>query len=154
MRHRTPRSLAKICIWWKNWRMGSQHRSARIWLRRPWKNGSKKHHEIEPFFPDGPRKASTLFKCQWPMPVGEFLYVKWRVRATGQVYEERVSLRNRLPVDMKDHGLTFVIEGPQLYVYLITPKLKNTPYGTPPLNKSWYSKSYVTYEIFPKLERP
>lgn len=88
-----------------------------------------------------------------PMPVGEFLYVRWRVKATGQVYEERVDLRERLPADMKDHGLTFVIDGPQLYVYVITPRPKPY-YEAPPLNRSWRSKSYVTYEIFPTLTKP
>jgi len=89
-----------------------------------------------------------------PMPVGEFLYVRWRVRATGQVFEERVDLRQRLPADMKDHGLTFVLDGPQLYVYVITPTPKGTSYGSPPLNKTWYSKSLVTYEIFPQFNKP
>jgi hypothetical protein len=28
-----------------------------------------------------------------PMPVGEFLYVKWRIKATGEVFEDRVDLR-------------------------------------------------------------
>lgn len=88
-----------------------------------------------------------------PMPVGEFLYVRWRVKATGQVYEERVDLRERLPADMKDHGLTFVIDGPRLYVYVITPRPKPY-YEAPPLNRSWHSKSYVTYEIFPTLTKP
>lgn len=88
-----------------------------------------------------------------PMPVGEFLYVRWRVKATGQVYEERVDLRERLPADMKDHGLTFVIDGAQLYVYVITPKPKPY-YKAPPLNRSWHSKHNVTYEIFPTLTQP
>lgn len=85
------------------------------------------------------------------MPVGEFLYVKWRVRATKQIYEERIDLRQRLPANMADHGLTFVIDGSQLYAYVITPKGK--PYGTPPVYKTWYSKSYYTYEIFPQLNK-
>ena len=45
------------------------------------------------------------------MPVGEFLYVKWRLKATGEVVEERVDLQDRLPRDMTDHELTFVIDG-------------------------------------------
>lgn len=88
-----------------------------------------------------------------PMPVGEFLFVRWRVKATGQVYEERVDLRNRLPADMKDHGLTFVIDGPQLYVYVITPRPKPY-YGAPPITRTWHSKHDYTYEIFPQLTKP
>ena len=35
-----------------------------------------------------------------PMPVGEFLYVKWRIKATGEVLENKVDLRNRLATNM------------------------------------------------------
>ena len=55
-----------------------------------------------------------------PMPVGEFLYVKWRIRSSGKVAEHRVDLRDKLPRDMFSHRITFVIDGPQLYVYLVT----------------------------------
>ncbi len=51
---------------------------------------------------------------------GGFLYVKWRILSTGQVYENNIDLRERLPADIKDHRVTFLIRGPQLYVYLIT----------------------------------
>ncbi|SRR5579884_2525285 len=53
------------------------------------------------------------------MPVAEFLYVKWRVLATGKVYEDRVDLRKRLPTNMQDKIVHFEVKGPQLYVYLI-----------------------------------
>lgn len=82
-----------------------------------------------------------------PMPVGEFLYVKWRIKATGEVREDRVDLRPLLPADMTDHDLTFVIEGPQLYVFLVTPKPKHPT--DPPLLKTSESMFRVTYEIYP-----
>jgi len=88
-----------------------------------------------------------------PMPIGEFLYVRWRVKATGQVHEQRVDLRNRLPTDMKDHGLTFVIDGAQLYVYVITPRPKPF-YGAPPITRTWHSATRYTYEIFPQITKP
>ena len=81
------------------------------------------------------------------MPVGEFLYVKWRTKATGDVHEDRVDLRPLLPADMGRHSLTFVIEGRQLYVYLATPKAKHEK--DPPRLKTTMSKYYVTYEIYP-----
>ena len=62
------------------------------------------------------------------MPVGEFLYVKWRLKASGEVLEERVDLRDRLPRDMTDHELTFVLDGKQLYVFVVTPERKQVPY--------------------------
>ena len=82
------------------------------------------------------------------MPVGEFLYVKWRLKATGEVLEERVDLRDRLPRDMTDHELTFVIDGRQLYVYVITPQRQTTNLKQRP-HRTWLSSYNVAYEIFP-----
>ena len=55
-----------------------------------------------------------------PMLRGDFLYVKWRIRKTGQVFEDRVDLRNRLPKDLTGSRVHFVVDGKQLYVYVIT----------------------------------
>lgn len=87
-----------------------------------------------------------------PMPVGEFLYVKWQIKATGEVFEQRVDLRDRLPRDMTDHELTFLMEGKQLYVYVVTPERKKS-YGEPPVLKTWRSNFAHAYEIFPNLQR-
>lgn len=82
------------------------------------------------------------------MPVGEFLYVKWRLKASGEILEQRVDLRDRLPSDMTDHELTFVIDGRQLLVFVVTPERKRS-YGEPPVLKTWRSKFAKAYEIFP-----
>ena len=50
------------------------------------------------------------------------MYVKWRIKSTGQIHEDTVDLRSRLPRDIKDHRIYFVIKGEQLYVYLISPQ--------------------------------
>ncbi len=71
-----------------------------------------------------------------PMLVGDFLYVKWRVKDTGQIYEDTVDLRHRLPYFIKDHTVYFDIKGPQLYVYLISPELR--PPNMPPNGPSMY----------------
>ncbi|MDY7574497.1 hypothetical protein [Actimicrobium sp. CCI2.3] len=55
------------------------------------------------------------------MPRGEYLYVKWRVKATGEVLEDKVDLKRLLPTDMTNFGLHFAIYGSQLYVYLFPP---------------------------------
>lgn len=83
-----------------------------------------------------------------PIPVGEFLYVKWRLKATGEVLEQRVELRDRLPLDMTDHELTFLIDGRQLYVYVVTPRRKKS-FDEPPILKTWRSEFAYAYEIFP-----
>ncbi|MBO9648663.1 MAG: hypothetical protein J7605_09135 [Variovorax sp.] len=81
------------------------------------------------------------------MPVGEFLYVKWRIKATGEVVDDWVDLRPLLPKDMTKHELIFFIEDRQLYLYLVTP----TPKGVkdPPILKTYLSMFTVTYEIHP-----
>lgn len=87
-----------------------------------------------------------------PIPVGDFLYVQWRLKATGEVLEQRVDLRDRLPRDMTDHGLTFLIDGRQLYVYVISPVAQQS-WGKAATHRTWHSKYNVTYEIFPTLEK-
>lgn len=81
------------------------------------------------------------------MPVGDFLYVRWAIKATGELREDRVDLRPLLPASMEDFSLTFVIDGRQLYVYLVTPKSKHE--DDPPLLKTYLSRYNVTYEIYP-----
>ena len=88
-----------------------------------------------------------------PMPVGEFLRVKWRIQVTGEVFDERVDLRDRLPKDMADHELTFVIDGRQLYVFVVTPRRKKS-LDEPPILKTWRSGFAHAYEIFPTLRKP
>ena len=87
-----------------------------------------------------------------PMRVGESLYVKWRIKATGDVYEDTVDLRNRLPRDMTDHRVYFMIKGPQLYVYLIPPESKKLPAGSPPIGPRIYRDLDVK-TIYPDLPK-
>jgi hypothetical protein len=51
---------------------------------------------------------------------GDDLYVKWRVNDTGKVYEDTVDLKSRLPGNINNHRIYFIIDGAQLYVYLIS----------------------------------
>ena len=55
-------------------------------------------------------------------PRGDYLYFKWRIIATGEVFEDRVDLSKRLPQDMSDRRLYIAIFGSQLYVYLFPPQ--------------------------------
>lgn len=81
------------------------------------------------------------------MPIGEFLYVKWRIKSTGEVVDKHVDLRALLPDDMFGYGVSFVIDGSQLYVYLVTPSKKK--YMTPPILRTWHSQFNESYEIYP-----
>ncbi len=53
---------------------------------------------------------------------GEYLYVKWLIKSTGKAYEDTVDLSSRLPKNINNHTIRFIIEGAQLYVYLISPR--------------------------------
>lgn len=54
------------------------------------------------------------------LPIGDDFYAKWRVLPTGQVFEDTVDLKSRLPSNMHRQTLKPIIEGSQLYVYLIS----------------------------------
>jgi hypothetical protein len=61
------------------------------------------------------------------MPVGDYIYVKWRIKATGEIREDKVDLRSRLPNDMNNHGIHFIVKGAQLYIFLVPPMPPHTP---------------------------
>ena len=79
-------------------------------------------------------------------PPGDSLYVKWRVLSTGKAYEDTVDLKSRLPSDMNNKEIHFLIKGPQLYVYLIWQKEGHTR-GEPdcPARVSFDSKCAELY---------
>ena len=52
-------------------------------------------------------------------PRGDFVYMKWRIRATGEVFEDRVDLRQRVPSDICNQRIYCVIDGKQLYVLMM-----------------------------------
>jgi hypothetical protein len=58
-------------------------------------------------------------------PFGDTLYVKWRIKSSGAMYEDTVDLKSRLPDDITHHLIYFIVSGPQLYVYLIGPERLN-----------------------------
>lgn len=82
------------------------------------------------------------------MLVGNELYVKWRLKSTGEVFEETVDLKSRLPTDIKGSRIYFMVRGSQLYVYLITaqPRTKDEPPNGP---STWSSRRTLT--IYPDL---
>lgn len=66
-------------------------------------------------------KANQGTSISGPILLGDTLYVKWRQKSDGQTYEDKVDLRPLLPRDMNLQRIHFVVNGPQLYVYLIDP---------------------------------
>lgn len=76
----------------------------------------------------------------------ETLYVKWRVLSENKVYEDTVDLRSRLPRDIANCTVYFMVQGPQLYVYLIHPGPR--PAGAPEIRLQAYRSRKVT-TIYP-----
>lgn len=97
--------------------------------------------------PGEPRVPSST-SINGPMPVGDFLYVRWLLKDTDEMIEHRVDLRDRLPKNMNNQTLTFAIKGKELHVYLVTDKAKSH-WGEPPVLGTYRSELYLTYEIYP-----
>jgi hypothetical protein len=81
------------------------------------------------------------------MLVGNVLYVKWKIKDTGAIHEDTVILINRLPANMKDHQIYFIVRREQLYVYLITPE-RRTP-DMPENGPRHTRRYYKTITIYP-----
>ncbi len=81
------------------------------------------------------------------IPKPEFVYVKWRNKESGKIYEDRASIF--LPDDIDDYEITFFVDGPQLYVYLISPYYDRRPADWPkgPVKSSSFLKQW---ELYPK----
>jgi hypothetical protein len=73
---------------------------------------------------------------------GDFLYVKWRVKATSKIYEDTADLKACLPRDITEHTIYFVVRGTQLNVYLVTPQKRVE--SDPPGPLRMYSDLKVT----------
>jgi hypothetical protein len=86
-------------------------------------------------------KTLTFNNVSGAMAKGDSIYVKWRIHSTGQIYEDAVDLRQRLPADVTDHRIHFIVRGPQLYVYLVTPEQRRP--DSPPNGPSMYSNLRV-----------
>lgn len=63
---------------------------------------------------------------------GDDLYVKWRIKSTGEVFEDTVDLKSRLPRNIANNRLRFIANGHNLNVYLVTTE-KIFPNPCPPL---------------------
>ena len=82
-----------------------------------------------------------------PMRRGESLYVKWRNKNTGEIYEDTVDLRERLPEEIAGHKIHFMIKGAQLYVYLISLRERRVPEA--PAEGPRMYRSFKTLIIYP-----
>ncbi len=79
------------------------------------------------------------------MILGESLYVKWRIKSTGEVFEDTVDLKSRLPRDVTSYRIYFVIDVRQLRVYLVSPILRPPDFPITGPTKYQYYKVYSIY---------
>ena len=93
-------------------------------------------------------KSLQVNSVYGPMQTGGKLNVKWRIRSTGKEYEDTVDLNSRLPNDIENNYLTFMIKNSQLYIYLVTREFrqKDTPQDDGP---KAYTNWYKTLTIYP-----
>ncbi len=85
-----------------------------------YKNGDPKFHGTRPSsseLKNGRVIQSTHIAGL--IPVGDSLYVTWRILATGKEYEDRVNLKSLLPWGMENKTIHFLVKDTQLIVYLI-----------------------------------
>lgn len=85
------------------------------------------------------------------MRVGASLFVKWRIKGTGEVHKDTVDLSRRLPADITDHRLHFIVRGSRLYIYLISPQRR--PPEMPPVGPRAY-RYLKAITIYPDQPQP
>lgn len=59
------------------------------------------------------------------MKVADVLYVKWRIENSEKIFEERIDLKSRMPADLKGQTVYFDINGAQIFVFVISRKLRS-----------------------------
>lgn len=83
--------------------------------------GNSREHGLRTNSEDAAKgKSRQGINISGDLPVGEFFYVKWRNTQSGQVYEDRVDLASRIPFSIARQALHPIIEGSQLYLYLVS----------------------------------
>lgn len=118
--------------------------------------GIHTQHEVD----TGRARAGECFNGGGKSPLGDFVYVKWRDKATQKVYEDRVDLKSRLPSpkDMKGTTIYLLIDDNQLYVYLIPDTDWNTKRNHLPQGKPANGPKMVEYldnvTLYPDNDAP
>ena len=79
------------------------------------------------------------------MILGDTLYVKWRIKSTGEVFEDTVDLKSRLPHDITGYRIYFAVIGRQLHVYLVSSTLRPPDFPITGPKKYQYYKVYSIY---------
>jgi hypothetical protein len=78
--------------------------------------------------------------------IGETLYVKWKIKSTGEILDDTIIMKKVLPDDINGMKLFFYIKQRQLYLFLDTRLPK--PKGWPEYEVMGY-QYYKNYQLYP-----
>jgi hypothetical protein len=81
------------------------------------------------------------------LPVGEYVFVRWRRPDTKDIWVRNVDLKPLLPLDMEDKSVILVFVDSELLIFLADiriPKPINDPIVGP-----FNAQSYVTRQLYP-----
>ena len=84
-------------------------------------------------------------------PRPTILYVKWLIKSTGEKYQDTVDVGKRLPKDMEDSALTFLIQGSHLNIYLATRELRSADW---PIQGPRIHKANKVLWLYPEQPQP
>jgi hypothetical protein len=96
-------------------------------------------------------KSAQASGVTGPMVRGDDLYVKWKLKSTGQIYEDTVDLRKHLPADIRGQTIYFLIGGEQLYVFLISNQRRAA--NEPAIGPRMYAHR-KTIQVYPHVVKP
>jgi hypothetical protein len=91
-----------------------------------------------------PYKVETIIGL---MPVGDFLYVRWRRIDNQAIFSRKVDLKPLLPPSMEDKGLVLVFEDSELLLFLEDLSQYRKP--NEPIVGPFISQPYFTKQIYP-----
>ena len=97
---------------------------------------------------EGSAVGQTSIRGAFKVP--RYLWVKWRLVASGEIYEDTVDLLPLLPKDMEEKRVTLDIKGQQLFVYLVLHEKR--PPNIPENGPSRYRESVVK-TLYPATAR-
>lgn len=66
-------------------------------------------------------RVAQLSHVGGEIEVGDELYVKWRIKSTGEILEDAVPLRTLLPSSMNMQSIYFTVDRDRLFIFLIGP---------------------------------
>lgn len=97
---------------------------------------------------DGPGRVSQYSAIGGVLPRPEYLYFKWRIKSSGEIFEVTVDLKERLPSNISGSRIFIWIDSTRLNIFLITQKLRPADW---PVYKVLERNPHQAYLIYPGI---